>query len=193
MQINWNKNPLRTTISLTEEEKEIFALKCLIDEYEERLTVAALYLNKEKYPKQFNPERAFTEVYIYDESGNIDREKINEFKNYYLRELESGYHIGDCTCFPSSCNRCIAEEILGVDTIKGLGKHPANSIQSLFGIENEKSLDEVLEELSKEKKYTKPDSWPSTVGYEQHIPRWEAERVAAYQWLKQYKEDHFAN
>ena len=71
-----------------------------------------------------------------------------------------------------------------------MGKHSANKIQSIFGYENKKTIDEVIEELAVEGDYVKPDTWPDSVGYEKHIPRWKAERKAAYEWLKKYKEEH---
>jgi alpha-L-fucosidase len=90
-----------------------------------------------------------------------------------------------------TCVKCMAEEALGISTIEGLGKHSAHKIMGAFG-ENS-SIDEAINRLETKPDYTyKPESWInfSQKEYEKHIPRWEAERLAALKWLKTYKEEH---
>lgn len=80
------------------------------------------------------------------------------------------------------------EEALGMSTIKGLGKHSASKIMGAFG--DHDNIDEAIAHLEKKPSYVKSDTWPDSVGYDIHIPRWEAEREAALKWLRQYKETH---
>ena len=99
-------------------------------------------------------------------------------------------HFGDCICFACSCIRCQIECMLGIDTLKGLGKHQANKVLDAFGKEGNRTIDEAIESLEKDRDYVKPDNWPDSVGYEVHIPRWENERITAIAWLNKYKEEH---
>ena len=98
--------------------------------------------------------------------------------------------MGDCTCVPCTCYRCLVESMLGIDTIKGLGKHEANAVQGAFCKDGKKTIEEAIATLEADKEYIKPATWPDSVGYEIHIPRWESERKRATEWLKKYKEVH---
>ena len=87
--------------------------------------------------------------------------------------------------------KCLAEDVLGISTIRGLGKHSANKIMGAFG-EN-RTINEAIEHLEQKPSYQKTESWKAFTQekYEKHIPRWEHEREAAIKWLKEYKETHW--
>lgn len=203
MKITYKENPLMTTVELDEFDKTLFWHKLKIEALEDRLFSTHFYLSEE----YFDLKRAQSESNADEHDTSEGRSKfdkhIDKMCEYFIGELLD-IHIGDCTCCPSSCSKCHAEYLLGVDTIKGLRKHEANLIGSLFGsgpTQPQRSLDEVialLEEMVKtpivydESKVGK--SWPleDRAAYEYHIPRWTQERVNALEWLKSYKAEHFS-
>lgn len=89
-----------------------------------------------------------------------------------------------------SCAKCLAEEAIGIDTIKGLGKHSANKILGAFS-EN-RDINEAIAILSQPPSYIKTEAWKSFSQeyYDKQIPRWESERINALAWLTKYKEEH---
>ncbi len=187
MKINYNKNPLYTTIELDEQEKKELWYKIKIAELEEHLLGAELYLSEN--PKWFDLNKAREEVNsAHLESENGQKSKLDKWcdqmLNYYTSELMAS-HAGDCTCFPCSCGKCHAEDLIGVHTTQGLGKHSAHKILNAFGQNNEKTIEEAIEYLAN---YEPTSSWE---GWEAHAQRWKAEAKAAHDWLVDYKNKHF--
>lgn len=111
-----------------------------------------------------------------------------ESKIHYKYALDSergdleGTHCGDCTYNPWSCGKCAAEEELGVYTIRGLNGAGASWVQSAF--DNVDRLEDAIEWL---REY---DVRAKSEGYEEHIPRWERERLEALAWLQNYGRAH---
>ena len=212
MKINWNKNPLKTTIELDEHEQEVFKLKIKVKEMEEALCSASIHLDpanaswvmKENYrrTKPHTIETLIAEVrkdylnmdYILGE-GKDERSldgRVDEMFQYYMDDLAS-YHVGDCTCVPCSCTKCHAEDLLGINTIKGLGKHAAYKVDAAFGKDNERTIDEALESL-RSYNPTRPadmSGWDKVGGWDKHLPRWKTEATSAYDWLLNYRNEHF--
>lgn len=194
MNIIYNKNPLRSTIELDEMEKKLLWHKIKINEMEEMLFSAHFHLQKDKH---FDLEKAKEAVdpdyYCTDEQSKLDK-RCDMLLEHFIEELNS-FHAGDCTCVPCSCSKCHAESLLGIDTIKGLGKHSAYKIDGAFGKDNEKSIDEAIEVLVNYKTPIKGAGWEKFTQeqFEQHIPRWRAEAKAAADWLINYKKEHFPN
>lgn len=190
MKIEWAENPLETKVFLDDRDRQMLLLSVQNDEYCDILCGIDLWLNgqieKENIP---TIDKIHNRIKLWGDICNLEVD-CEEVK--YLEDSLQYSHVGDCTCVPASCEKCRAEHALGIDTIKGLGKHPGAKLQGLFGGYGDKprrTIDEVLEELSKPCEYKKPDNWPDKVGYEKHIPRWENEKKHAYEWLKKYKED----
>ena len=191
MQIYWNKNPLYTTIELDQHEKKELWYKIKLKEMEELLFSAHFHLQEDKY---FDLAQARKEVepdyYCTDDKSPLDK-RCDEMLEYYLAELKDK-HAGDCTCIPCSCSKCHAESLLDMDTIKGLGKHSAYKIDSAFGPNNEKTIDQAIESLAN---YVpvKGENWKNTsqADFDKHIPRWTEEARAAHVWLVNYKKEHF--
>lgn len=198
MHINYHKNPLYTTINLEEHEKKELWYKIKIAEMEELMSNAAFHLEEGKF---FDIEKARRDVnteYYYSESDNeisdLDK-RCNKLLENYLEALQS-YHCGDCTCRAASCEKCNAESLLGINTIGGLGKHSTYKVNSAFGKDNILSIDEAITKLSSfninPADYT-DSSWEKLGGYQQYVPRWEAETKVAHDWLVNYKNEHFNN
>jgi len=197
VKITYTPNPLNTIVELDEHEKKEFWYKLKIDE----LTDLLFGVHYEMSCKKDEPpnltrikQEAESSYYLGDDDSvpaPIDQ-RCDELLEHYLGELQSN-HTGDCTCFPASCSKCHAERNLGIDTIKGLGKHSAHKIQSAFSYKEgdvwkERTLDEALEYLKNyDPKPTPGSGWEKTGGFEAHVPRWKEEARIAYEWLLDYK------
>lgn len=220
MKITYTPNPLRTIIELDDHEKEVFKLKLKIEQLEEDIFAAAYELDPKnanwtmssshRHPNGRTQEELIAGVlsdhldtsYLYSEGEYKGRgldARVDELFGYYVDDLR-GSHAGDCTCVACSCTKCHAEGMLGIDTIKGLEKHAAHKIQAAFDYREgdewkTRSLDEVLEILrTYEPGKPSPESeaaWAKAGGWEQHVPRWTKEAKAAYEWLLNYRNEHF--
>lgn len=218
MKITWTPNPLNTIVELDEHEQEVFKLKIKINELMEDLGSASIHLDPQnaswimnktaRRPEGHTLETLIEEVrkdyldmgYMYGEDGEehtLDK-RVQTLLEHYLGELK-GSHIGDCTCFAMSCSKCHAESMLGIDTIKGLGKHPGHKIQSAFSNGRngdvwlpEASIDEAIERLAGYSPKKGP-TWEkfSQADFDSYVPRWTAEAKSAHDWLVNYRNEHF--
>lgn len=191
MKITWNENPLMTTIELDEHEKTELWYKTKVEQMEWLLHGAHFHLTEDK--PYFDLERAKQECdpeyYIADrgEKSKLD-ERVDMIVKEYIEALK-GPHVGDCTCVACSCDKCHAEDLLGINTIPGLGKHEAVKIHSAFGEymrpwKRKRNIDQVIEYLEN---YEPKADWD---GWEAHAGRWKAEAKDACEWLKNYKIEH---
>jgi hypothetical protein len=191
MKINWHQNPLKTTVDLDESDKQKLLLCIQNEEYSNILCELDLCLAG-KIKKEVEPtiEEIHNQISKWGEICNM---KTDDEEVQYLVDALQYSHGGDCTCWPASCEKCHAEEALGIDTIKGLGKHPANKIMNAFGEKGDRTIDEAIESLEKPYEYeARHKSWEkySREDYEKNFPRWQAEKDAAIVWLRKYKEEH---
>lgn len=188
MKIDWNQNPFLTTVELDERDKERILIVYQNEEYTNILCDLDMELNgKYNRPALTDLELIKEKIGSWGEICNLSVDS-EEIKNY-ISYLDTT-HMGDCICVPCSCMRCFVEAMLGINTLRGLGKHEANNVLGAFGKDEKKTIDEAITTLEADKEYIKPDTWPDSVGYEVHIPRWESERKRAIEWLKKYKEEH---
>lgn len=203
MKITYTPNPLNTIIELDEHEKKELWYKLKIEALVERLFRVHYELT---YGSRENPKvdsilaDVDPDYYLNDEDetgrSRLDK-RIDEALAYYLDDLRSA-HMGDCVCFACSCSKCHAEDLLGINTIKGLGKHPANKIDGAFS--NGKNGDVWLPQASIHEAITrlenydpKPVSsaaWDKVGGFDVHVPRWKEEAEAALVWLRNYRDEH---
>lgn len=188
MKINWNQNPFWTSVEIDDRDKQMLLLAIQNEQYTEILCSLNLDLNgKYNRPALTDLEAIKKEVGKWGEICNLDVDS-EEVQNY-ISYLDTG-HMGDCTCVPCSCMRCQVEEMLGINTIKGLGKHQASKVQGAFGKDGSRTIDEAIASLDATPEYKRSPTWPDSVGYDIHIPRWESERKSAAAWLRRYKEEH---
>jgi hypothetical protein len=207
MKITYTPNPLRTIVELDEQEIELFRLKIKIEQYEDMIFSAHFALTSRLKDmgslKAITVESAIEEAtkeldpaYWCDDAESKLDKRVNELLEHYLEELK-GSHIGDCTCFAMSCSKCHAESKLGIDTIKGLGKHPGHKIQSAFSYKDgdvwkERTLEEALALLRDyDPTPASTSGWDKVGGYMQYVPRWKEEAAVAYKWLLAYRKEHF--
>ncbi len=195
MKITYHKNPLYTTVALDEHEKKELWHTIRFQQMQELLFDVHFHLQEGEY-FDLNEARqmAAPDYYMGEDAtqkSQLDA-RCDMLLDYYLCEL-MGSHAGDCTCFPCSCGKCHAEDLLGIHTIKGLGKHAAHKILSAFGPNNEKTIEEALASLAQ---YTpiKSNAWSAFAqeDFDKHVPRWTAESKAAYDWLLAYRNTHFS-
>ena len=211
MKITYNKNPLRTTVELDEQDKAAFRIKILLKEYEDFFYEAYFTTKSHDWLNSIanDPTKVLTheqrlaqvadrlDYWMDPEDGTKTKlnEHVDTLQQHYIEELMSS-HCGDCTCVPCSCIKCHAESILGIDTIPGVGKHLLYKIAGAFGKNNEKTIDEAIESLANYVVIAPTDpekiaAWELAGGYEQYIPRWTAEAKQAHDWLANYRETHF--
>jgi hypothetical protein len=192
MKIIYAENPLNSVVELKPYEVEILRLKIKEERLEDLLIEAHLFL---KEGSMFDLERARHAVNLEKYSGNkynsspLDK-RVDIYLEEYLEAL-STRHVGDCTCFASTCNKCQAECLLGIDTIEGLGKHEAHHLWCAFGESPEndwkgmRTIDEAIDYL---KNYEPKADWE---GWEAHVSRWLSEARGAYKWLTKYKKKRY--
>jgi hypothetical protein len=188
MKIHWHQNPFKTRIELDDRDRKMVLLALQCEEYEQILISLDMKL-KDKEKPLTDLDEIKKRVGHWGEICNmeVDSESVQRYLSYIDDE-----HMGDCTCVPCSCMRCYLENMLGIDTIRGLGKHAARNVQSAFGVDGDRTIEAAIATLEEPKEYVKGDSWArfSQEEYEKHIPRWESERKAAAVWLRNYKQEH---
>lgn len=206
MKITYTQNPLNTTIELDDKEVEVLRLKIRLSEMEDMVFSAHFALTSRLKDmgslKAYTIEQAFAEAareldpdyWCQDGQSRLDV-RVDELLAHFLAELKSS-HGGDCTCYASSCSKCIAEDKLGMDTIRGLGKHSAHKIQTAFtykdgDIWKTRTLNEALEIL-RAYNPTPSSSQHKADGFENLSKRWTAEAMLAYDWLLAYRDEHFS-
>lgn len=185
MKIVWDKNPLNTRVELTDPEKEMFILKARLERIEDVVGMAALCLDEDGPMRaHFNPKLALSYL-----SSLEDNEDAEDYCKALFHELEKGSHCGDCTCVPSSCIKCHAEELAGVDTLNGLRKQTAMYVERAFGKDGERTIDDAIAVLA--------DYSPKRLGawldrpveeFEANVDGWKKQAVAAHAWLVDYRD-----
>jgi hypothetical protein len=178
MKINWNQNPLKTSIELDEFEKTVFKHKVEIEELRNTI-YHAIYLLK-KDPGNVDKVRELLE---HAEPINVE----------LLLDALADIHCGDCICVPCACGKCLAEAYLGITTIDGLGKHEATKIKTAFS--EGRDIHQAIEWL---KVFDPTDPKPGTTWRDKHpdlwdsaVPRWKEEAKIAAKWLAEYKYKYF--
>ena len=189
MNIIWNKNPLAAVIKLDDLEKQILRLKIKLENYEDRLFSAWFYLTDDKIDIEHAKRELNPDSYM-DDDGNFEKQ-IDKLADYFIGEL-SGVHVGDCTCYPCSCSKCHAEDLLGIHTLKGLNKHGGHKIDGMFRANPDLTLDQAIDQLEN---YVpiKGAGWEgySQEEFNQYVPRWTAQAESAAEWLRKYRDEHF--
>jgi len=179
VKINYTQNPLATTIELNEVEKKELWYKVKVEELKERLFMAYFRLSDgdiDSAKSELDPK-----YYSEDAGGKtpIDA-RVDELYGWYLSELSEGVHGGDCTCSACACPKCHAEQLIGIDTMPGLGKHSASKIIHAFTDTRTTAKDVVAHLRNNPIKVT--EDW-----HRAHINRWTTEQAAAIDWLENYR------
>jgi hypothetical protein len=184
--IIWNKNPLASRIELTFAGRQLLRSAVELEDCKEALYGAYFHLDENRHADSLHDMKRW----VVRRDEKVEYEKfLDERSAYYERELV-GHHDGDCTCQPCTCGKCLAEGLLGVFTIDGLGTHEAATIGAAFGKDNERSADYVIDYL---KRYDpKPaGSWLNYLeSWNANLPRFRQEATRALEWLIGYYDAH---
>lgn len=192
MKITYDENPLNTKIELDENEKKELWYKIKVEQMEWLLFGAHFHLTLD----EVDIERALKEVdpdyYMAEKRGDRSKldSRVDDLLGWYIEALVEP-HCGDCTCVPTSCDKCHAEDLLGINTTKGLAQQPEHHIFNAFGEgpdndwTKQRNIHEAIEYLEN---YDPKADWE---GWEAHADRWESEASDAAKWLKTYRDEHF--
>ena len=178
MRIIYTQNPLKCKVDLSEADLVSMRAKLKLEEVYNAVFDAYYKADELDKVKPALEDLINSE----DDPESKINKRVEQLMSYYVDELTEGYeHSGDCTKVCCSCTKCAAEDALGVNTTQGLkGLH---YIAGAFG--KDSTLDEAIEELSKEAEYN--EEW-----HKPHIERWTKERKAALDSLIWYKEEYFS-
>ena len=133
MKMTYTENPLATRVELDEAESCMLWHIIKAKELEELLFEVHCHLD----PRHLDVNKARDDAdltYILGDDDNVPsglEQRVNTLHAHCMAELQS-YHVGDCTCVPCGCSKCYAEDLLGIDTVPGLGKHAGHTILRLF-------------------------------------------------------------
>lgn len=182
MLISYKPNPLATTVELSPTETRELWHRVKASELQDRLFTVHFCL------EQGNVERATQEAdpsyYFVDGRSPLDR-RVDDLRDWYVTALMEP-HEGDCTCVPCSCPKCIAEDVLGLDTLKGLDKYSGASIQGAF--RDGPTLHEAIQRLSAWVAPAKSERWvASEEEYAEQCEKWRLRRVRTRDWLVAYQ------
>lgn len=180
MKIIFNQNPLKSIVELTQFEKKELWYKVMVERVTELLFSVNFHLSDHYFDLERAKHLSNPDYYISDEGKSELEKSVDQLAEGYIDEL-SKQHCGDCICVACSCMKCHAEGLLGINTIKGLGKHEANHIVKAFN--DGRGIDQALIYL---KNYNPSADWD---GWEKHAERWKKESERAYKWLTNYKEN----
>jgi hypothetical protein len=186
MNIRWHQNPLKTTVDLTADEVTIFLLRARIMDFESATRLAAFYLEeKGKAKGRYKPDKALS--LLRNQLGDqLDTEDSSGAA--MLRAVTCEEHVGDCVCVAMTCDKCMGETLLGIDTVNGLGQHARAKLRGAFGTGGDRPIDEVIEALSNYRP-SKTGHWENMDAdkFERHAAQSRAEAKEAHDWLVQYK------
>jgi hypothetical protein len=189
MNITYTPNPLNSRVDLNESERKELLYKIKLEQLKETIGYAAFLLAEKTEKTQENIQRAAQELVqlndsFYNQEGETPE---NPFDNHCQQLLEAYVlalkepHCGDCTCVPCSCIKCYVEDLLGICTIPGLGKHEACKIASL---PNNATADQIITELINYDPHKKC-TWGNTDA--QLAARWKQEAENALAWMLNYR------
>jgi hypothetical protein len=125
--IELTEDPLDTPITLDDRAKREFTLLIALKAMQDLVWETQFYIDNNDTEKTKKQLARFTEMKEHDEFS----EGSYGFWSAYAEKYHSSYilnalqdsHFGDCICQASSCDKCLAERLLGIDTCWGMGKH----------------------------------------------------------------------
>jgi hypothetical protein len=186
MIIRWAQNPLVTVVELDDKDIQILELHTQIECLKDRLYGAYVKLHDKR---DIDAAIERLNLPLIEGDDRIER-RVKEIASSYIEALTKESHEGDCTCVPCTCSKCLAEEYLGIDTIKGLGKHEAYKINAAFAATNG-SIVAAMQHLDNYNP-TPNGNWKRNLdAWNECLPRWKTEAANAAVWLRNYQNEHF--
>lgn len=186
MRIVYGENPLWTSVLLNEFEKKELWYRVKIAEMEDVLFSAQFHLEEGQY---FDLDRARHKLkpdyWCVDEGqSNLDK-RVDILIWHYMSALKDEPHVGDCTCVASSCVKCAAEVLLGIDTLKigdgpSLSKYAAAKIEAVYRDNPLFTCEEAIAYMESHFPVVK-EEW-----HRDYIEKWKVDHQVAIDWLKEY-------
>jgi len=177
MNIIYAQNPLATRVELDDNDRKTLATNIRIDELENIICAMGLYSEEGEL---FDLKRVRETYKNY--LSNYGEEAFSEIVKSRVKECEEellGYHCGDCVCVACTCMKCWAEQFLGIDTTKGLGKHEGNIIDSVYRNKNISCKDAI--------KILEKNSIQIPAKSAEYHVKWIETHLKALEWLKNYE------
>lgn len=195
MKITYAPNPLNTAVELDKAERKELLYKIQIEQLKETIGFAAFLLAEKTDKLAENLARVTREiVQLNDSFYGPEGETLGNKFDAHCQQLVESYidalkepHCGDCICAPCGCPKCYVEDLLGISTLPGLGKHEGNKLASF---PKDATLDQIISELAvydPNKCCTWGNTDPSLAA------RWKQEATNAHAWMLKYKAQHFLN
>lgn len=157
----YNQNPLATEVHLDDRAVELLKEKILVSMLEEIVSGSFYALTHDG----FFEARNRLQEYAYDD------EPESEFRKQLTYRLEESVqalkdiHHGDCVAAPTSCMKCHAEELLGIDTLpENHTKNIGSQLNHIF--DRVETIDEAIS-LAK-------------------IMRWKTQNVSAEEYMESF-------
>ena len=190
MKISWNPNPFFSTLELDDRDEQLLLVAYQNEEYAQLLIeldwgFTGKYGSRELFTSLDQPAK------IIEKWQSICNLEVSSPEIQRYIAFAGDMHMGDCICVPCTCVRCLAEEMLGVSTLEGLGKHLAHKVYGAFGTQTciNAALDNLLKPYTYEKRSPGYDNY-TRESYEGLCTRWNKERKQAHIWLSNYKQKH---
>ena len=175
MKITYTPNPLDTIVELDEHEIKLLQHVVRIETYEDMMFLAHQSLNSADINEA-------VQILDPDTWCSVDSQvdaSVDKQVQAYIEALR-GPHAGDCTCVPSSCLKCHAEELIGANTL-----YPFPGTKAMYFI----NMAFRYKSENEWKQRTLPEALEFLRTYE---PKYSLIEVkAAYEFLLEYKNAHF--
>lgn len=179
MKIRWSQNPLRTSFELDMADRELLQVKGCLHAAVDIINAARFRLRAGNH---FSLPKARAAL---DSFNDIDADAAKRV-GWMIQELENGFHHGDCTSQNLSCEKCAAEETIGVNTIAGASPHWLFLIDRVYR-KSTPDNGEIWQDISIEEAIQQLEDYTPT----DHSDRWKGEADQAAKWLRAYRDDHF--
>lgn len=183
MIIVYTENPLAQKVILDDRDREILRLKIRIDDLEDKLTEASMYL--EDNNKWFNVERARKAANFCNTTDDEIKKRLDK----RVKECEEWLmdaHCGDCVCVPASCVKCYAEGLLGISTVEYISTSSAYRISTAF-YEKDGNCSTCEEAITYLKNHP-PEGKDISTSDADYI-RWCNDHQKAIEYLEKYKKE----
>ena len=159
MKFEYRDNPLATRVHLNKEDEFNLYLAIIREEMSEILF--SVYFKTKDIIKDidsYDKDNIIPDLtsivnysqtgidYIYsedDEGKAFLDERFEDYKNILLNDV----HIGDCTCVPATCMKCLVEDMLGINTCI-MEKHAQSAIYGFFYKNKDASIDDAIKHFS---------------------------------------------
>ena len=130
-------HPLLTEVQLDDRAKREFTLLFALRQMEDKMWEISHDLDNGDYAGARDEVSRFTSSSMHDGEHTSNYNYWERYSNlhhvnYYLDAIVNDPHEGDCTAIACSCVRCHAEQILDVDTTRGLGKRALRMVPGIL-------------------------------------------------------------